>query len=181
MTQLFQIGDIVRINEPTSHELASFEADILEPVREDIIGQLAVVQMVDRHVIDDVEYLVVHFVTCGEDYKFCESHARELNRVSSHHTLSSQLSLVCGSPYRQSIVTIDDCELSGKPLPLVGMDVSEDLILTEKQTVPAGSNVERVRLLNDRATVMFYHRQSGAILVKSIPFKQIGTPQFSTF
>lgn len=182
MTQLFQVGDVVRINEPTPADIAAFEANIITPVSEDIIGHLAVVQTVSNFRDDNgVKHLAVQFILQNENYRFDTSHARSLNYQTPYCTLPSQLSLVCGSPFRTSVVTEDNYGLSGKPLPIAGMDVLEDTRLNDTLMLRAGATVKLVRLLEGRIVVTFSHAPSGTMPTKVIPLEQIGTPQFTTF
>ena len=153
-THLFQIGDIVRINEPTLKQWAEirtrgFHAEEIVPY----IGYLAVVVETwnSGEAVSDACVLR----TCDEDYVFNPNGPFEGADVP---TIGGHLTLVQASSLRT--MRIGQCApegLSGHPLPMVGSNLQRNVVVPETDAVPSGvipsgSIVEAIRIPHHRVT-----------------------------
>ena len=158
-THLFQIGDIVRINEPTLKQWAEirtrgFHAEEIVPY----IGYLAVVVETwnSGEAVSDACVLR----TCDEDYVFNPNGPFEGADVP---TIGGHLTLVQASPLRTMRVRQGAPDgLSGYPLPMTGSNLQRDVIAPETDAVPSGvipsgSIVESIRIPHHRVS---RHRDS---------------------
>lgn len=155
-THLFQIGDIVRINQPTLKQWAEirtrgFHAEEISPY----IGYLAVVVETwnSGEAVSDACVLR----TCDEDYVF------DLNGPfdgADVPTIGGHLTLVQDSPLRTMRIGQDAPDgLGGHPLPMAGSNLQRDVISPETDAVPRGlvpngSIVEALRLSHRRNSHM---------------------------
>lgn len=153
-THLFQIGDIVRINEPTLKQWAEirtrgFHAVEIAPY----IGYLAVV-VETRNSGEAVSDACV-LRTCDEDYVFDPNGPFEGADIL---TIGSHLTLIQESPLRTMIVGQDSLTgLYGYPLPMAGSNLQRDVIAPELDavssgTIPNGSIVEAIRISHHRVS-----------------------------
>lgn len=99
-TKMLQVGDIVRINEPTKQDIEDMEFEGCGYTFKDQIGKLAVVTRVEC-----AEHTIVQLVTCTEDYEFQLSDTRQLYWSSGIWTVTSHLSLVRESVLRTYILS----------------------------------------------------------------------------
>ena len=112
-TKMLQVGDIVRINEPTKQDIEDMEFEGCGYTFKDVVGRLAVVTRVEC-----AEHTIVQLVTCTEDYEFQLSDTRQLYWSSGIWTVTSHLSLVRESVLRTYILSEEIPKpLTSKPLP----------------------------------------------------------------
>ena len=153
-THLFQIGDIVRINEPTLKQWAEIRTRGFHPVEiSPYIGYLAVVVETwnSGEAVSDACVLR----TCDEDYVFNPNGPFEGADVP---TIGGHLTLVQASSLRT--MRIGQCApegLSGHPLPMAGSNLQRDVVVPETDAVPSGvipsgSIVEVIRIPHHRVT-----------------------------
>lgn len=150
-TKMLQVGDIVRINEPTKQDIEDMEFEGCGYTFKDIIGKLAVVTRVEC-----AEHTVVRLVMCTEDYEFQLSDTRQLYWSSGIWTVTSHLSLVRESVLRTHILSEQTPQpLAGKPLPLVETHVSEPIDVDDIKTIEANTIVDIVSVGPNRIDIMF--------------------------
>lgn len=158
-THLFQIGDIVRINEPTLKQYAEirtrgFHAEEIVPY----IGYLAVV-VETWNTADAVSDACV-LRTCDEDYVFNPHGPFEGDDIP---TIGGHLTLVQASPLRTMRIGHDAPDgLGGYLLPMAGSNLQRDVVAPNTDAVPSGvipngSIVEEIRIPHHRVT---RHRDS---------------------
>lgn len=139
-TKMLQVGDIVRINEPTEQDIEDMEFEGCGYTFKDIIGRLAVVTSVEC-----AEHTVVKLVACDEDYEFRLVDIRQLYWSDGVYTITSHLSLVHESILRtRPLSTQTPKALAGKPLPLVETRISEVIVVDDSKTIEADTTVDIV-------------------------------------
>ena len=155
-THLFQIGDIVRINEPTLKQWAEIRTRGFHVVEiAPYIGYLAVV-VETRNSGEAVSDACV-LRTCDEDYVFDPCGPFDGADIP---TIGGHLTLVQASPLRTMRVRKDaPAGLGGHPLPMAGSNLQRDVIAPEcdavsSGTVPNGSIVESIRISHHRDSHM---------------------------
>lgn len=155
-THLFQIGDIVRINEPTLKQWAEIRTRGFHVVEiAPYIGCLAVV-VETRNSGEAISDACV-LRTCDEDYVFDPCGPFDGADVP---TIGGHLTLVQASPLRAMRIGQDAPDgLSGYPLPMAGSNLQRDVIAPEcdavpSGTVPNGSIVEAIRISHRRDSHM---------------------------
>lgn len=155
-THLFQIGDIVRINEPTLKQWAKIRTrGFYESEIAPYIGYLAVV--VETWNTGEAVSDACVLRTCDEDYVFNPCGPFDGAEIP---TIGSHLTLVQASPLHTMRVRQDAPDgLSGYPLPMVGSNLRRDVIAPEcdavsSGTVPNGSIVESIRISHHRDSHM---------------------------
>lgn len=155
-THLFQIGDIVRINQPTLKQWAEIRTRGFHPVEiSPYIGYLAVVVETwnSGEAVSDACVLR----TCDEDYVFNPHGPFEGADIP---TIGGHLTLVKASPLRTVRIGSDAPEgLCGRSLPVAGSNLQRDVAVPETDAVPSGvipngSIVESLRLSHRRDTDM---------------------------
>ena len=144
-THLFQIGDIVRINQPTLKQWAEIRTRGFHPVEiSPYIGYLAV---------------VVETWNSGEDVSDAFDPSGPFDGADIP-TIGGHLILVQASPLRAMRIGQGAPDgLSGHPLPMAGSNLQRDVIAPEcdavlSGTVPNGSIVEALRLSHRRNSHM---------------------------
>lgn len=155
-THLFQIGDIVRINEPTLKQWAELHTrGFYESEIAPYVGYLAVV--VETWNTGDAVSDACVLRTCDEDYVFDPDGPFDGADVP---TVGGHLTLVQASPLRTMRVRQDTPDgLGGYPLPMAGSNLQRDVIAPEfdavpSGTVPNGSIVESIRISHCRDSHM---------------------------
>lgn len=155
-THLFQIGDIVRINEPTLKQWAEIRTrGFYETEIAPYIGYLAVV--VETWNTGEAVSDACVLRTCDEDYVFDPSGPFDGADIP---TIGGHLTLVQKSPLRTIIIGQDaPVGLSGHPLPMAGSNLQRDVVSPETDAVPTGlipngSIVEALRLSHRRNSHM---------------------------
>lgn len=150
-TKMLQVGDIVRINEPTKQDIEDVEFEGCGYTFKDQIGKLAVVTRVEC-----AEHTVVQLVVCDEDYEFQLSDTRQLYWSSGIWTVTSHLSLVRESVLRTYILSEQTPQpLAGKPLPLVETQMSESIDVDDIKTIEANTIVDIVSVGPNHIDIMF--------------------------
>lgn len=138
MTQQFQVGDIVRIDEPTQEELNRIDQlSYVDHIR-DIIGSHAVVTGVSR-----ADGSVVTLLPCTEEFTLTLDAISEMPYCHETTGLATHLTLVRKSVLRTHRFTEDVPDaLGGAQLPLVGSTVDEHhTTIDEMQLFPWGIRV----------------------------------------
>lgn len=132
-THLFQIGDIVRINEPTLKQWAEIRTRGFHPVEiSPYIGYLAVVVETwnSGEAVSDACVLR----TCDEDYVFNPCGPFDGADIP---TVGGHLTVVQASPLRAMRIGQDAPDgLSGYPLPMTGSNLQRDVVAPETDAVP---------------------------------------------
>lgn len=150
-TKMLQVGDIVRINEPTKQDIEDMEFEGCGYTFKDVVGRLAVVTRVEC-----AEHTIVQLVTCTEDYEFQLSDTRQLYWSSGIWTVTSHLSLVRESVLRTYILSEEIPKpLTSKPLPLVETHVSEPIYIDDIKTIEANIVVDIVSVGPNHIRIMF--------------------------
>ena len=142
-THLFQIGDIVRINEPTLKQWAELRTTGYHEVEiAPYIGQFAVVVETwndSEHVSDGCNLRI-----CSEDYVFNLSDDFAGDDVA---TKGFHLTLVRESPLRTHKLGRGALTgLVGHSVPLSGSNTQRDIISSTLGVIPSGAIIESVRL-----------------------------------
>lgn len=138
MTQTFQVGDIVRINEPTQEELNRIDRlSYVDHIR-GLIGSCAVVTGVSR-----ADGSVVTLLPCCEGFTLTVDAIPEMPYCHETTGLASHLTLVRKGVLRSHRFVKDVPDfLGGAPLPLVGSTVDEwNTLIDEMQLFPWGVRV----------------------------------------
>lgn len=153
-THLFQIGDIVRINEPTLKQWAEIRTRGFHPVEiSPYIGYLAVVVETwnSGEAVSDACVLR----TCDEDYVFNPCGPFDGADIP---TVGGHLTVVQASPLRAMRIGQDAPDgLSGYPIPMAGSNLQRDVVAPETDAVPSGvipsgSIVEAIRISHRRVS-----------------------------
>lgn len=153
-THLFQIGDIVRINQPTLKQWAEIRTRGFHPVEiSPYVGYLAVV--VETWTSGEAGSDACVLRTCDEDYVFNPNGPFEGADVP---TIGGHLTLVQASSLRT--MRIGQCApegLSGHLLPIAGSNLQRDVVVPETDAVPSGvipsgSIVEVIRIPHHRVS-----------------------------
>ena len=138
MTQQFQVGDIVRIDEPTQEELNRIDRlSYVEHIR-GLIGSHAVVTGVSR-----VDGSVVTLLPCCEGFTLTVDAIPEMPYCHETTGLATHLTLIRKGVLRSHRFTKDVPDvLGGVQLPLVGSAVDEhNTTIDEMQLFPWGIRV----------------------------------------
>ena len=150
-TKMLQVGDIVRVNEPTKQDIEDMEFEGCGYTFKDLVGRLAVVTRVEC-----AEHTVVQLVTCPEDYEFQLSDTRRLYWSGGICTVASHLSLVRESVLRTYTLSAQTPKpLAGKPLPLVETHVSEPIDVNRFKTIEANTIVDIVYVGLENIGILF--------------------------
>lgn len=176
MTNALQIGDIVRIDEPTADDIVAMNRVGYEYAFKDYVGRLAVVTSleVDKHT-------KVRLVLCDEDYTFDKEDTYKLYWSTGIYTVDSHLLLVHKSILRTHVV--DDASqhgFAGSPLPLIGSQMPCDVVLGHEYKVVSGSRVRGLVMYSECFRIDFYH-EDGITAAYAPPVNHIVEPKFTTF
>lgn len=175
-TKMLQVGDIVRINEPTKQDIEDMEFEGCGYTFKDIVGQLAVVIGVEC-----AEHTVVQLVTCDENYKFYLDDTRRLYQSDSVYTVTSHLSLIHESPLRTRMLSPQTPkQLAGKPLPFIETHMPEAIVLDDGDTIEAGTTVDIVHVEPDCVVIQFL-TASGELVGYGVHTDDIVEQYFTTF
>lgn len=176
MTQVFQIGDVVRINEPTADDIVAMNRVGYEYTFKDYVGRLAVVTSleVDKHT-------KVRLVPCDNAYAFSKEDTYRLYWSTGIYTVDSHLTLIRESTLRTGIVSdASQHPFTGSPLPLIGSQVPCDIALGNGRRVVAGSRVHSLMICDEYFHIVFHHEE-GLSVVYGLPADRIVEPKFTTF
>lgn len=176
MTNTLQIGDIVRIDEPTADDIVAMNRVGYEYAFKDYVGRLAVVTSleIDKHT-------KVRLVLCDEDYTFDKEDTYKLYWSTGIYTVDSHLSLVHKSILRTHVV--DDASqhgFAGSPLPFIGSQMPCDVVLGHEYKVVSGSRVRGLVMYSECFRIVFYH-EDGITAAYALPVDHIVEPKFTTF
>lgn len=174
-TKMLQVGDIVRINEPTKQDIEDMEFEGCGYTFKDQIGKLAVVTRVEC-----AEHTVVRLVMCTEDY------APRLDNEIPIETVPAQVTLVHGSLLRACRIS----DAASAPLGGVQLPCAGDTIVgpaSDEQT-PAGRirtpyNVKGLCITAHHIIVELLKNNERIVCIRFIPFKCLDTTSspFTTF
>ena len=180
MTQQFQIGDIVRINEPTADDIVAVHqvGYSYTYTLKHSVGRLAVVTSLEAG-----KYTKVRLVLCDENYTFDKRDTYRLYWAGGIYTVDSHLSLVCRSILRTHVISDASGHPStGNPLPLVGSQIPDDILLSDGRTVNAGSYVRELQICDECFRIVF-HQEDGLSVTCAPHVDRIveSPPTFTTF
>lgn len=138
MTQILQVGDIVRVEEPTQEELNRLEKISYVGRIRKLIGSYAVVTGVSR-----VNGSVVTLLPCDEEFTLTVDTIPEMTYGDATTVLATHLTLIREGALRTHQFTKDTPDdLGGARLPLVGSAVDEhNTTIDEMQLFPWGIRV----------------------------------------
>jgi hypothetical protein len=120
MTQILQVGDIVRIEEPTQEELNRLEKISYVGRIRKLIGSYAVITGVSR-----VNGSVVTLLPCDEEFTLTVDTIPEMTYGDATTVLATHLTLIREGALRTHRFTKDTPDdLGGARLPLVGSTVN---------------------------------------------------------
>lgn len=156
MTHVFQVGDIVRINEPTAQDIQRIEQEDLEYGFKRFVGQTAVVTDVfdSEHTI---EYTMVRLAPCDDNYQFQLSDTNTCYWATAIYTVVSHLSLVHPSTLRTLVLSqAVPKPLANQPLPFTGTIVTTDFRLPNGPTITTGTTINALRMMPDGILVRFH-------------------------
>ena len=183
MTQVFQVGDIVYINELTpeiKRERDRWYWHVYSDI-EPLVGQHAVIVSVEQ---TDSGRVTVN--PCAPDYRYQFGDELDWDTMDTATTVPSQLTLVAKSPYRTCVIsTADEADefshFKGR-LPLVGetmnwvVDPSKDV--HEVIQIP----IHEICLSTDEVELISQNRRTHVNKVLSVPTDAFETTSvFTTF
>lgn len=175
MAQQFQVGDIVRVNEPTPEDFEAMSSADLAYDCEHLVGKLAIV-----YIVDTAETTLVGLVPCEEDYKFKFQDIGKLSFQWGVYTVPSQLSLVRESELRTLVMTeTSELPLVNQPIPLIGTHMTHRIELPSNRTIEKGAVVGKIHKETNGIMIVFYN-PSGSdrhIIVSTRELR----PPFTTF
>ena len=139
MTQQFQVGDIVRVNEPTPEDFEAMSSADLAYDCEHLVGKLAIVNIVDM-----AETILIGLVPCEEDYKFKFQDVGKL--------------LVRESELRTLVMTeTSELPLVNQPIPLAGTRMTHRIELPSKRVIEEGAVVGKIHKETNGVMITFYN------------------------
>ena len=128
MTQTFQIGDIVRVEEPTQEELNRLEKISYVGYIRKLIGSYAVITGVSR-----VNGSVVTLLPCDEEFTLTVDTIPEMTYGDATTVLATHLTLIREGALRTHRFTKDTPDdLGGACLPLVGSTIDGQRALIDE-------------------------------------------------
>ena len=138
MTQILQVGDIVRVEEPTQEELNRLEKISYVGRIRKLIGSYAVITGVSR-----VNGSVVTLLPCDKEFTLTVDTIPEMTYGDATTVLATHLTLIREGVLRSHRFTKDVPDvLGGVQLPLVGSAVDEhNTTIDEMQLFPWGIRV----------------------------------------
>ena len=176
MTQVFQLGDIVRINEPTADDIIAVHQVGYSYTFKHNVGRLAVITSLEVG-----KHTKVRLVLCDEDYTFNKEDTYRLYWSTGIYTVDSHLSLVHESILRTHVVAdASEPPFVGNPLPFIGSQIPCDVVLGNGQRVVAGSYVNSLMMCSESFRIVFY-REDGHTVSYAPHTDRIVEPVFTTF
>ena len=153
MTQQFQVGDIVRVNEPTPEDFEAMSSADVAYDCEHLVGKLAIVNIVEM-----AETTLIGLVPCEEDYKFKFQNVGNLSFQWGAYTVPSQLSLVRESELRTLVMTeTSELPLVNQPIPLAGTRMTHRIELPSKRVIEEGAVVGKIHKETNGVMITFYN------------------------
>ena len=140
MIQQFQVGDIVRVNQPTPEDFAAMEFAGLTYSCNHLVGKLAMV-----YLIEEVETTLIGLIPCEDDYEFKVHDLGNLSYDGLGFGIASQLSLVRESELRTYVLTeTSQLPLVNRPIPLSGMRMSHRMELPDNRIIEKDAVVGKI-------------------------------------
>lgn len=183
MTQVFQVGDIVRVNELTP-EIERERDNYIWHVHGDIeplIGQHAVVVGLEQ---TDTDYVTLN--PCAPDYRYQFTDELDWGQMDPVTTVPSQLTLVAESPFRTCTISKTD-EAYESPhfkglLPLIGETMNWVIDPSRGDQEVIQVPIHEICLSTDEAELISQDRHTYVDRVLSVPTDAFETtPAFTTF
>lgn len=175
MIQQFQVGDIVRVNQPTPEDFAAMEFAGLTYSCNHLVGELAMV-----YLIEEVETTLVGLLPCDEDYEFKIQDLGTISYTGLGFGIASHLSLVRESELRTYVMTeAPPLQMVNQPLPLAGTRMTRRIELPDGSIIEEGAIVSKIyQRVYDFMVVIHNPREDDRYVVVSPSELR---PPFSTF
>lgn len=175
MIQQFQVGDIVRVHEPTAEDFQAMEFAGLTYDCDHLVGKLAMV-----YLVEEVETTLVGLLPCDEGYEFKIQDVGSISYTGLGFGIASHLSLVRESKLRTYVMTeASQLPMVNRPLPLAGTRITHRIELPDSSSIEEGAVVSKIyQRVYDFMVVIHNPREDDKHLVVSPSELR---PPFSTF
>ena len=175
MTQVFQVGDIVYVNEPTPEDFQAMEFAGLTYSCEHLVGKLAMV-----YLVKEVETTLVGLLPCDEDYEFKIQDVGSISYTGLGFGIASHLSLVRESKLRTYVVAeASQLPMANRPLPLAGTRITHRIELPDSSIIEEGAVVGNIYKEVHDLVVVFRNPREDDAYVTVLPSEL--RPPFNTF